>query len=155
MTQAHQRKTRNAMFELHKTSKYIMLYRRANKKNKHSAVWVAARPNITNLFAISESIHNIHYAPLHNTNKGLHPAVCAPKIKKTEKAPHHDAQPNKNTKKINTAIQTKNKMLKIIFNKINQRWYCVQCYIDTEPKFTHQNPILTHNAPPVLIQILT
>ena len=46
-------------------------------------------------------------------------------------------------------------MLKIIFNKINQRQYHVQCHIDVAPKFTHQNPILTHNAPPALIKNLT
>ena len=59
------------------------------------------------------------------------------------------------TKKFNTAIQTKNKMLKIIFNEINQRQYHTQNHIDVAPKFTRQNPILMRNAPPALIQILT
>lgn len=52
--------------------------------------------------------------------KGLRPAVCTPKIKKQKKPHTTTLNQIKTTKKSNTTIQTKNKMLKIIFNKINQ-----------------------------------
>lgn len=71
------------------------------------------------------TIHNIHYTPFDNTNKGEHPATRQQQTKSQAKkeisaSQTHTEIPRMTTKFVLT-IQTKNKMLKIIFNKTNQQ----------------------------------
>ncbi|MDO5011916.1 MAG: hypothetical protein Q4E56_00125 [Pseudomonadota bacterium] len=71
------------------------------------------------------TIHNIHYAPFCNTNKGEYPATRQPQTKNQAKKEISASQTHteipRMTTKFNLTIQTKNKMLKIIFNKTNQQ----------------------------------